>query len=201
MATRVTTMGDVATPTVLSAPHGNDLTISGSAASLSQAQASGVTAASLVALTLISAACIYFAKRLHRVSLWFRSGWDDSTSQRQSLRRTMPIGQLPRCDVEAARDRDILLHRRDCELRGEDEQIHWRAFEEHQPDPSLAGYRRNSRLVSELSLRDKDTEDQSSNLEAIEITDEIGTLADHALTTSEVRHPVAISSACGYSPN
>ena len=139
MATRVTTMGDVATPTVLSAPHGNDLTISGSAASLSQAQASGVTAASLVALTLISAACIYFAKRLHRVSLRLRSGWDDSTSQRQSLRRTMPIGQLPRCDVEAARDRDIVLHRRDCELRGEDEQIHWRAFEEHQPDPSLAG--------------------------------------------------------------
>jgi hypothetical protein len=64
-----------------------------------------------------------------------------------------------------------------------------------------AGYRRKSRLVSELSLREKDTEDQSSTLKAIEVTDKIGTLADHALSIPKVRHPVVISSACGYSPN
>jgi hypothetical protein len=65
----------------------------------------------------------------------------------------------------------------------------------------IAGYRRKSRLVSELFLREKDTEDQSSTLKAIEVTDKIGTLADHALSIPKVRHPVVISSACGYSPN
>jgi hypothetical protein len=49
-------------------------------------------------------------------------------------------------------------------------------------------------------LRDENIEDQSSTLEAIEITDEIGELTDHVLTISEVRHPVVVSSAGDYTP-
>jgi hypothetical protein len=147
---------------------------------------------------LIIAACVCFAKRHSRVGLCFRNDLDDSTSSRRPLRRTLQIGQLLRCDVEAARHRNTLLHRGDRGLRGADEQMHAHAFEEHRPNPSAAGYKQNPRPVSELSLRDEDIEDQSSTLEAIEITDEIGALTDHALTMSEVRHPVVASSAGDY---
>ena len=200
IATRVTTRLDVATPTVSSATNGDDHANSGSATSLTQAQASGVTAASLVVLALMIAACVCFAKRHSRVGLCFWNDLDDSTSSRRPLRRTMQTGQLPRCDVEVVRHRNTLLHREDRGLRGADEQMHAHAFEEHRPNPSAAGYRQNPRPVSELSLRDEDIEDQSSSLEAIEITDEIGALTDHALTISEVRRPVVISSAGDYTP-
>jgi hypothetical protein len=200
IATSVTTRLDVATPTVSSAKNGDDHANSGSATSLSQAQASGVTAASLVAFALMIAACVCCAKRHSRVGLWFRSGWDGSTSSRPPLRRTMRTGQLPQCDVEVARHRNTLLHRGDRGLRGTDEQMHAHAFEQHQPDPSAAVRRQTSRPVSELSFRDEAIEDQSSTLEAIEITDEIGALTDHALTISEVRHPVLVSSAGDHTP-
>lgn len=200
IATRVTTRLDAATPTVSSARNGGDNANSGSATSLSQAQASGVTAASLVVLALIIAACVCFAKRHSRIGLWFRSGWDGSISSRPPLRQTMRTGQLLRCDVEVARHRNTLLHHGDRGPRGADEQMHAHAFEEHRPDPSAAGYRQNLRSVSELSLRDEDMEDQSRALEAIGITDEIGELTDHALTISEVRHPVVVSSAGDHTP-
>ena len=200
IATRVTTRLDVATPTVSSATNGDAHADSGSVTSLTQAQASGVTAASLVVLALMIAACVCFAKRHSRVGLWFRSVWDGSTSSRRPLRQTTRTGLLPRCDVEVARHQTTLLHRGDRGLREQDEQTHVRAFEEHRPNPSAAGYRQNPRPVSELSLRDEDIEDQSSTLEAIEITDEIGALTDHALTISEVRHPVVVSSAGDYTP-
>ena len=78
--------------------------------------------------------------------------------------------------------------------------MHAHVFEEHRPDPSAASYRQSPRPVSELSVRDGDVEDQNSTLEAIEITDEIGALTDHALTISEVRRPVVVSSAGDYTP-
>ena len=149
---------------------------------------------------MIIAACVCCAKCHSRVGLWFRSRWDGSTSSRPPLRRTMRTGQLPRCDVEVARHRNTLLHRGDRGLRGADEQMHAHAFEKHRPNPSAAGYRQNPRPVSELSLGDEDIEDQSSTLEAIEITDDIGTLTDHASTISEVRRPVVVSSAGDYTP-
>jgi hypothetical protein len=54
--------------------------------------------------------------------------------------------------------------------------------------------------VSEISFRNEGTADQGSTLEAIGFTDEIGALTDHALTSSEVRHPVVVSSAGDYTP-
>ena len=200
IATTVTTRLDAATPTVSSATNGDDHANPGSATSLSQAQASGVTAASLVVLALVVAACVCFAKRHSHIGLWFRSGWDGSTSSRRPLCQTMRTRQLPQCDVDVARHRNTLLHRGDRGLRGADEQMHAHPFEEPRPNPSAAGYRQDPRPVSELSLRDEDIEDQSSTLEAIEITDEIGALTDHALTISEVRHPVVVSSAGDYTP-
>lgn len=200
IATTVTTRLDVPTPTVSSATNGDDHANSGSATSLTQAQASGVTAASLFALALIIAACVCFAKRQSRVGLSFRSGWDGSTSSRPPLRRTMRTGQLRRWNAVVARHRNTLLHRGDRGFQGPDGQMHAHAFEEHRSDPSATGYRQNPRPVSELSLQDEDIEDQSSSLEAIEITDEIGALTDHALTISQVRHPVVVSSAGDYTP-
>jgi hypothetical protein len=200
IATRVTTRLDVATPTVSSATNGDAHADSGSVTSLTQAQASGVTAASLVVLALMIAACVCCAKRHSRVGLCFWNDSDDSTSSRRPLRRTMQTGQLPRCDVEVARHRNTLLHRGDRVLRGADGQMHAHPFEEPRPNPSAAGYRQNPRPVSELSLRDEDIEDQSSTLEAIEITEEIGTLTDHALIISEVRRSVVVSSASDYTP-
>lgn len=198
--TRATTTLDVATPTVSSATNGDDHANPGSATSLTQAQASGVTAASLIALALMIVVCVCFAKRHSRVGLCFWNDLDDSTSSRRPLRRTMRTGQLPRCDVEVARHRNTLLHRGDHGLRGADEQMHAHAVDEHRPDLLAAGYRQNSRPVSELSFRDGDIEDQSSTLEAIEITEDIGALSDRALTISEVRQPVIVSSAGDYTP-
>ncbi|KAM0703894.1 hypothetical protein Q7P35_008900 [Cladosporium inversicolor] len=178
IATTVTTRLDAATPTVSSATNGDD-------------HANPDLRHHFHKHKLL---------RHSRVGLWLRSGWDGSTSSRRPLRQTMRTRQLPQCDVDVARHRNTLLHRGDRGLRGADEQMHARAFEDYRPDPSAAGYRQNSRPISELSLRDENIEDQSSTLEAIEITDEIGELTGHALIISEVRHPVVVSSADDYTP-
>lgn len=200
IATRITTKLDVTTSTISLATPGDDFANPDPVTSLSQAQASGVTAASLVILVAIIAACVWFARHHSRVRLCSRKGLDDSASSRQPLRHAMRTEQVLQSDVEVVRHRDTLLHRGDGGFSGADEQTHSHTSEEHQPDLPAMDCRQNSRPVSGISSQEEGVEDVSSTLEAMEMTNEIESLADHALTISEVRHPVLVSSATSYNP-
>ena len=69
IVTRVTTRLNVVTLIVLLVTNSDNHVDLGSAISLTQAQASSVTAVSLVVLALMIAACVCFAKRHSRIGL------------------------------------------------------------------------------------------------------------------------------------